>query len=219
MFKSQLIETDKGGTMNFTDAEELFLSLVLGVLENVEEKDLFDISYSREFYKSISDQIEKGDINDDTVNFYITNICFGQNKKHIIDLIRAGCVYLYLANKANQNQNFDKSWSLLCQAFYLVGQASGSPIKDSALKNHEIAQKGGKARAKNIELVKNEALRLLKATQVQHWKSKNEAIQAIVKPLAEYIEANKISGITTSNLHDWLQKNLPKASDLKNGKF
>ncbi|MNC05923.1 hypothetical protein D3C75_534210 [compost metagenome] len=116
----------------------------------------------------------------------------------LLEYARYAWLYLELAKVAETNKDRDKAWAFNSWASVMVGQVVEK--SDAAFKSLEGEKRSyrntenGKGRIEYILPVKEEAARLLKELKPEGgWPTLASAILALEQPLADFINANRIT--------------------------
>lgn len=105
-----------------------------------------------------------------------------------------------------------KGCKFLYEANYYLGKFVGGHIfndyvSNMVTTNAEKSSKGGKAKAKNVDPVKKEFIRLLKRRMPEcGWKSMTEARNILANELWEFIEEEKTTGLKWNGLLETLKR-------------
>lgn len=148
--------------------------------------------------------------------------------------VRFACLYIELASMAEETKLRDQAWAFNNQASLMIGgiieESMAIQKKLNTQKLSPQNKKNAQRRNINIEPARKEAARLLIEMKPKTgWMTPESAASKLEKPLQKYIEDNRISGVTGSNiktrLKSWIKdypivaeawlasKNNPDASD------
>lgn len=119
--------------------------------------------------------------------------------------IRFACLYIELASMAEENKLRDQAWAFNNQASLMIGGIIEESIAiQKKLKTQKLSpqnKKNAQGRNINIEPARKEAARLLIEMKPKTgWMTLESAASKLEKPLQKYIEDNRISGVTGSNI-------------------
>ena len=122
------------------------------------------------------------------------------------------CAYAITAREDRIGTNEVERWTLITQAFFLLGQAEGLIDKESQRdlqKRISISSKGGEIRAAKLATAKIECARLLQAKMPPGgWLNEDEAIEKIRTELLSFIAKHQLQYAPSRlelNIKKWLK--------------
>lgn len=126
--------------------------------------------------------------------------------------VRYACLYIELAKSAEAQNDQNRAWAFINYSSIMVGEVVGRSASIlSALEANRCAKQkseNGKGRIKNFLPVKEEAARLLVVMKPEGgWPTLVSALTALEQPLGDFINANSIGGVKSSNTYALLEKN------------
>ena len=128
------------------------------------------------------------------------NECFGNFHDACGDALKASIMYTLQSERAYGSKRTEEAWSSIAQAMYYCGMAKVGLFDKFILKSEDkrmdVPSMGGQARSAKSQLVRSKAIDLLRLHQDRPeggWKNQNEAINAILEQLKEFVKENKIS--------------------------
>lgn len=125
--------------------------------------------------------------------------------------VRYACLYLELAQAAEENNDLNRAWAFNNEASLAVGETveASAVILSKIEANSRSKQnsENGRGRIKNFLPAKLEAVRLLNELKPEGgWPTLASAISALEEPLGNFIDTNRIGGIKSSNVKNLLGK-------------
>ncbi|HFH3443532.1 hypothetical protein [Pseudomonas aeruginosa] len=117
---------------------------------------------------------------------------------------RYACLYIKLANTAEEKKEYDRAWAFTNHASLITGETLErsriflNQIGAEARSKQNI--KNALGRNKAAQLAREEAARLLTELKPDGgWPSKNNAAAKLAGPLSDFIKEKKVSGLSWSN--------------------
>lgn len=134
----------------------------------------------------------------------------------LLDQVRYTCLYIELARAAQKKGDIERAWAFNNEASLNAGEiiekSTAILQKIEARKRTAQNSQNAKGRINNFLTAKEEAARLLNEMKPDGgWPSVPNAAIALDEPMQEFINMNRIGGITASNIRNLLEKSwIPK---------